>query len=1296
MQMLAPSAAWALAVGGSGGEGSSYSNSIPIPGGLGGMTGPGGNGVADNSPGTGGGGGGQGQAGGHGGLSEEHANDWVVPAGGSAGTALSPNGGWGMSGHITSDVGVYLGDGGGGGGGGAAGIVSGGDLTVFPTGPVSWLRGGAGGNGGKGGGYISGGVVYYTGGGGGGGAGGIAIQHSGDHGILVRDQVNIVGGDGGAGGEGGGFQGQPGVTIRGGGNGGGGGSGISASGFVRMQIERQASVSGGRGGAGGKGADMDPGSFDGPSSGGNGGDGGNAVELSGGGVIVNAGTLRGGDGGTGGAGAIVGAQTGAQGQAGRGGIAITGSNVSIVSSGEISGGMGRLGREYAIFLNSGTNRLELWSTSVINGRVAVFGANNVLALGGSADQSFDVSQIGTSYNGFSQFEKTGTSTWTLAGSTSRTTPWRILDGTLSIASDANLGASAGNLMLDGGALRTTASLTTARATSIGSSGGTFSVDPGTTLTHNGTISGAGQLTKTGGGTLALTGANTYAGGTVVNGGTLESTGNALGTGTIIVNGGTLSLMQGFDAGNRVIRNAGGAILMYDNTSLAQATVENLGGLTYLNRNSSAADATIINSGGTMSFQEGSTAGNSRVVTNDGSLTEFWGWSTPANATLIANGSGRVDFSGTYGPAFDRQLTAASIEGSGRFLLGRNRLTVGGDNRSTEVSGTFEDGGAGAGTGGGLTKIGTGTLLLNGTNTYTGATEVNGGKLVVGDAAHAAARVAGPVNVNAGATLGGFGTVGSTVVANGGTIAPGNSVGTLTVDGDLRLDAGSTYLVEADPDSSASDRIAVTGAATLGGAVVHIGPEGSFASTRSYTILTAGSLRGSFGSVASNYAFLDPTLTYGPTAVTLQLTRKQVPVDPQPPEQPQPPVQPEPPVQPQPPVQPGQPGQPGPTRPIRFADAAITGNQIAVANALDSLPDSNALHEAVLTLPQGAPPAVFDSLSGEAHASTATGLITLAGAARSVPLSHLRDSLSAGLMPGALIAQVGGPLPAAALPVSAAQPMWADVVGNWQTLNGNGNGARVRQQTGGFHVGADGDVGAGWRAGGAFGFANSTLRVSERASRAITDSFSATVYGGRAFEVGGGKLNLLLGTAYSWHEVDTDRQATIGTNVQALSASYSASTAQVFTELGYAMPLSRTAQIEPYAGVAWSDTRTRGFGETGGSAALHSPGDRNTLTMTTVGLRTGARFQFGNVEGAVHAGAGWRHAFGDVLPTTTLAFAGSQSYTVTGAPIARNAGVAELRADLALSRTATFSLRYAGQFGDGNRDHTASAGLRWRF
>ena len=76
-------------------------------------------------------------------------------------------------------------------------------------------------------------------------------------------------------------------------------------------------------------------------------------------------------------------------------------------------------------------------------------------------------------------------------------------------------------------------------------------------------------------------------------------------------------------------------------------------------------------------------------------------------------------------------------------------------------------------------------------------------------------VVGPVNVFAAGRLGGNGSVGNTIVQ--GTLAPGNSIGTLTVNGNLQQDASAVYEVEIDA-AGASDRTVVNGTATVGGAV----------------------------------------------------------------------------------------------------------------------------------------------------------------------------------------------------------------------------------------------------------------------------------------------------------------------------------------------------------------------------------------------------------------------------------------------------------------------------------------------
>ncbi|WP_275299979.1 autotransporter domain-containing protein [Achromobacter insuavis] len=592
--------------------------------------------------------------------------------------------------------------------------------------------------------------------------------------------------------------------------------------------------------------------------------------------------------------------------------------------------------------------------------------------------------------------------------------------------------------------------------------------------------------------------------------------------------------------------------------------------------------------------------------------------------------------------------------------------------------------------GALAKTGAATLTLNGASTYAGALAVQAGKLVVGDSTHAAAALPAAIIVGNGATLGGQGMIGSVIVASGGVIAPGNSIGTLHVSGNLTLAPGSVYQVEVDSNSTASDRIAVGGTATLGGSVVHIGPDGNFSATRDYVIVTAaGGVAGSFQSVASNYAFLEPQLSYGANAVTLRMPLKQVP---------------------------GGPGagngenggnggnggngsSGGGTRPIRFADAANTRNQRAAANAVQSLPRDNPVYARVLNLPAGAPPAAFDALSGEMHASATALLQGIADTVASLPVDHLRVNLYAGQAPGASIAQrdsAAATMDGAALPRSAAQPLWAQVFGNWRSLRDDGNAGRVRNSDGGLFVGGDSALRGGWRLGGALGYTGSHASLRDRASSADIDSYTATLYGGKAFQAGAGQIEWTAGLAYTWHDIDTRRDAGAAGLNQTLKANYHARTAQVFTELGYRLALNDRIALQPFAGVNYSDLRTRSFSESGGSAALDGDSKRNTVTTATLGLRGEARFESAGRPGRVHAMAGWRHAFGDLDPATTVAFSGSAPFTVAGTPLARAAAVIGLGIDMRVTPATTVGVAYNGQYGGGNTQNAGSLNVAWRF
>jgi len=128
------------------------------------------------------------------------------------------------------------------------------------------------------------------------------------------------------------------------------------------------------------------------------------------------------------------------------------------------------------------------------------------------------------------------------------------------------------------------------------------------------------------------------------------------------------------------------------------------------------------------------------------------------------------------------------------------------------------------------KAGSGTVILTGDNSYAGATRVDAGTLLIhGDQSAAT----GLTSVAAGATLGGFGVIGGDVViADGGTLAPGQEVGTLTINGDLSLADGSTLdmqLGQANVAGGAlNDLITVGGDLTLDGMLnVSISPSGDF-------------------------------------------------------------------------------------------------------------------------------------------------------------------------------------------------------------------------------------------------------------------------------------------------------------------------------------------------------------------------------------------------------------------------------------------------------------------------------------
>ncbi len=236
---------------------------------------------------------------------------------------------------------------------------------------------------------------------------------------------------------------------------------------------------------------------------------------------------------------------------------------------------------------------------------------------------------------------------------------------------------------------------------------------------------------------------------------------------------------------------------------------------------------------------GSTAGidikQSKVILNNASALRVGNTVAVASgATLDVEQNNTIAGLNNYSGAGGTVLNNAASD---------KTLTVGGSS-SYSFGGALTDG-----TNGGkllLTKSGSGTQTLTGNSTYTGATAVSAGSLIInGDNSSAI----GAVTVASGATLGGSGKIGgATTIQTGGTLAPGNSPGLLTFTNNLTLEGAVVMELNGLGRGTTYDAIDVGGLLTCGGSLsLNFGS--TFANGDSFNLFDFGSTNGaSFASI----------------------------------------------------------------------------------------------------------------------------------------------------------------------------------------------------------------------------------------------------------------------------------------------------------------------------------------------------------------------------------------------------------------------------------------------------------------
>jgi autotransporter-associated beta strand protein len=221
------------------------------------------------------------------------------------------------------------------------------------------------------------------------------------------------------------------------------------------------------------------------------------------------------------------------------------------------------------------------------------------------------------------------------------------------------------------------------------------------------------------------------------------------------------------------------------------------------------------------FLDSATAANANITANGGAngsgggMISFQKTSSGGAASITLNGNATLDLSTHNAPG----VTIGSLSGAGSVLLGANTLTIGSNNQSTTFSGVIQESG-------GVTKIGTGTLTLSGSNPYTGTTTVSGGVLNAANR-RGSATGTGAVKVNTG-TLGGKGIVsGATTIGTGSGggafLAPAvgsNKQTTLTIQSALTLNVDATYTCtfKAKKNKALSDLVKANGVTINGGSL----------------------------------------------------------------------------------------------------------------------------------------------------------------------------------------------------------------------------------------------------------------------------------------------------------------------------------------------------------------------------------------------------------------------------------------------------------------------------------------------
>lgn len=741
-------------------------------------------------------------------------------------------------------------------------------------------------------------------------------------------------------------------------------------------------------------------------------------------------------------------------------------------------------------------------------------------------------------------------------------------------------SGAGNVVVSSVCYGTTPQCTSGLVTLSGTNTftGTTTVSDGTLIIENGAaITNSSAMTINSGGILTLDGAfDGYdlainsGGAATINGTTTASVGVNMGgtltvssggmidgdgvgvAGTLIVQGsihaddGGMAISSGGEAtidGTAHMSSlsvAGTMIINGSATSSGDSTVEQYGNLTVSSDASLSAqhdvivvgnfhaDGAVAAANDIVVFNGGTLTANGSV-SNSGEIDVQWGGALTVSSTGSILQSGSLTVAGTLtanGPVSTSGVLNVSPNGmlvvnTGGSIVNASAIAI--DDGSVTDNGSISTTGLVSISGGGSMMISsTGTIAHSSGLTLDGAQLIDNGTIVS----------SGNLSVGGGGMLAGTGTIPTTQVLSGGIVVPGDGgVGTLHVNGNLSIANGG--IIDVDLSANNSDKLAVTGSATLGG-TLNVTLLSSPVTGTEYTVLTTtDGITGTFATPAPvQLGEFQEVIHYDTNDVILQYDLATLSTD---------------------------------------LPVIATQNEIAVAGGIDS------------AIVPGTPlPDAFQALADLSAPDLATAATQLSGE-MAADLPQI-ESTAVDPFLNLIVNRSGN----TGQDINGAGRFHGDhdAVDTW--MSGYGEHSSITgdtSQTGSHSVsgstiggaaGLDVRVVRGLIIGAGFGYGHTTFSLSDDLGSGRSNDLQ---FGIHALADFGRHAYFSAGGVYALQDVTTHRAITTPA-AENLDAKFTAHDMAARAETGYRLPLSSSSQLTPFMAAQWDSLDAPSYGETG--------------------------------------------------------------------------------------------------------------------